>query len=239
MQRVGQSFKIFFRPFAPGQLWAGFLPRAGTECTCPGGSSSPIIGACGVCACAARCWTAMRAPYLRHLHAPFTCAICMRQYMRHYRWRLRVPPACAACARPPRPPPLLPEKQGVKAAARIWGLNAVRFHEARCAALTVNSIGRRYFGKPGEKKPGLRRTAEDFARRHEIFYIYFFHCVLYAWARIAEPAGSCLTGQSVTSRVCRAVLPMTFARCMQAMQEPPSPYAAFRARATSQLRRFQ
>ena len=26
MQRVGQSFKIFFRPFAPGQRWAGFLP---------------------------------------------------------------------------------------------------------------------------------------------------------------------------------------------------------------------
>lgn len=164
---------------------------------------------------------------------------CMRQCMRPCIWQSRVPHACAACARPPCPSPLLPEKKGVKACSAYLGAECRQFSRGPCAALTVNSIGRSYFGKSGEKKSGLRRTAEDFSRRHEIFYIYFFHCVLYAWARIAEPVEACLTGQNVTSRVCRAVLPMTFVRCMQAMQEPPSPYAAFRAHVTSQLRRFQ
>ena len=238
MQRVGQSFKIFFRPFAPGQLWAGFLPlrRNGMHlsgrfvksnhwrlwCLRPRGAvlDSHACAMLTPFACAIICGVACASA------APLHMAVTRAVYLR-------------ACARPPCPLPLLPEKKGVKACSAYLGPECRQFSRGPCAALTVNSIGRSYFGKSGEKKSGLRRTAEDFSRRHEIFYIYFFHCVLYAWARIAEPVEACLTGQNVTSRVCRAVLPMTFVRCMQAIQEPPSPYAAFRAHVTSQLRRFQ
>ena len=60
-------------------------------------------------------------------------------------------------------PPLLPEKnRESRAAARVLGLNAAGFREARCAVFNTNSIGRSDFGKPGEKKPELRRTVGGF-----------------------------------------------------------------------------
>ena len=43
MQRVGQIFKIFFRPFTPEPLWTGISSPAGAECTRQGFSASPAV----------------------------------------------------------------------------------------------------------------------------------------------------------------------------------------------------
>ncbi|VZH34722.1 protein of unknown function [Desulfovibrio sp. 86] len=91
------------------------------------------------------------ARQLRQLCAPVMCARYMRQPRR----------AVASGNRLVRR--RLPEKAGREGQQRVpGGLNAAGFREARCAASNTNSIGRRYFGKPGEKKPELRRTVGGF-----------------------------------------------------------------------------
>lgn len=74
------------------------------------------------------------------IRMPFACAIICgvtraSTYGSHV-CRLHAPPARGRLVRRR----FCLKKQGLKAAVRIWGLNAASFREARCAALTVNRV---------------------------------------------------------------------------------------------------